>query len=134
MNGMEPTFEPLRDLRAPLWLDAPARTCWKRHAPILVAAGVLTEADRDLFAAACERWSVYQRASEILRGPGMTQTSKGNGRVALPEVAIAATALKQYSDLMAQFGVGAAARSRVRVTGGAVPVAPESPAKRFFGT
>jgi len=98
--------------RPPRWLDALGRAHWKQYAPVLAQAGVLTEADRDPLAAACERWSPYLLAVAVLRGPGMTQTSKGSGRVALPEVAIAATAVKQYADLMAQFGVGAAARSR----------------------
>ncbi len=117
INLDEPHFDAAVVTTPPGWLaDDHAIQMWIKLFPVLARAGTLTEADTDLFGAMCERWGTYRRCVEALKG-GLTVTGKTGWVTVRPEAALAATALKQYLDLAAQFGIGAASRSRVMVPG-----------------
>lgn len=50
----------------PAALDRWAKRCWKYNAPILERLGLLTEADRDVFAAYCRAYGRYEKANRRL--------------------------------------------------------------------
>src|SRR5262245_61164630 len=111
-NPNEPHYSSPTSLEPPAWLDAEASGHWRLLAGKLAEAGVLTEVDAPLLAAACERWSVYTRAAARLRR-NLTVRSRANGAVSRPELAIARGALADYLGLMREFGVGPASRGKV---------------------
>jgi P27 family predicted phage terminase small subunit len=110
MNEPEP--EAPKDLTPPAWLDELGLEFWNSLAPQLHMMGLLSEIDLPLFTAACERWSVYRRATDELQKQ-LTRNSKANGRVAKPEAQIAKAALAEVRAILAEFGIGPASRSRV---------------------
>jgi len=102
----------IKTLRAPKWLDAYGRQCWKAHAPWLQEKGLLTATESFLFSAVCERWSTYRRACDELKK--LTHSTEANGDIAKPQVAIAKTAFDQFKSGLAEFGVSPAMRSKVK--------------------
>jgi phage terminase small subunit len=52
--------------------DCVARAEWRRLAPMLMAARLVTVADRQPLIAACLEWSVYVRANRLSRRGDMT--------------------------------------------------------------
>lgn len=100
----------------PGFLDAAAKAEWKRMVPILLAAGLLTLADRAALAAYCQAFSRWKRAEEELAKQPLlvTVTEKGTG--ARAEVWIAANAMKEMRAFLVEFGLSPASRTRVRPT------------------
>ena len=131
LNKAEPQFLSLVADEPPGWLDDIARDHWLYHAPKLAKAGVLTEIDASLLAAAAEQWSVYRRASGATKGktarPLIGHTRFGE-RVAKPEIAIARAALAEYHAIMREFGVGPASKSKLHVE---KPAEPDEFAREF---
>ncbi len=118
LNDSEPKFIALVADAPPPWLDELGREHWLYHAPLLAKAGVLSEADASLLAAAAEQWSVYRRASAATKGKSnrtLVGLNRFGERVPRIEVGIARNALASYMALMREFGVGPASRSKVRV-------------------
>jgi P27 family predicted phage terminase small subunit len=113
VNLDEPQPEPPNELEAPAWLDDYGRECWDAHVPQLVKISVLTSLDMFLFAAICERWSVYRRATDKLK-PEFTHQTESNGECAKPQVAIAKTAFDSFRQGLAEFGCSPASRSKVK--------------------
>lgn len=120
LNQQEPQFN-IAVAPAPDWLDEIARECWAYLAPRFARARTLSEVDLDLLAAACERWSTYRQIRKAV-GTSWTVDTRANGETANPLLGQAQAALKDYRAIMAEFGVGAGSRSRVKV--------PERPAKQ----
>lgn len=114
LNDAEPAFPSLIAQQPPSWLDKLGREHWLYHAPILAAAGVLSEADVSLLSAASERWSVYRRSAGLLK-----RQLRGRNRfgeiVVPPQASLAHSALQDYVALMREFGVGPASRTKVKV-------------------
>lgn len=125
LNDAEPRFALLQDVEPPPWLDEHARELWAYLVPRLAAQRVLTEIDLPLLAAACERWSVYRRASKRLTR-SLTQNTRAVGRTALPEVNISKAALQGAVELLREFAIGPSSRSKVK-TGGTGEKPPEEP-------
>jgi len=78
----------------PLPLDPAALAFWTRHAGRLTAAGLLTAADTDSFAALCVTWSK-------LSAVAAAEPSEENYRLMIQFVNL----LKQYQALAKQFGL-----------------------------
>jgi P27 family predicted phage terminase small subunit len=128
LNRVEPKPILLADLEPPPWLDREGREHWRYYAPRLQRLRILSELDRDLLAAASERWSVYIRSTRALR-KSLVQITDSNGRVSRPEVAISKMAFDSWRAAMQEFGIGAASRSRVNT----VPEsAEEHPEDKYF--
>ncbi len=128
LNHFEPKPVLLRDLRAPRWLDRFGKDFWNDHAPELVRLRLLSELDSALLATACERGRIYRRSSAALKRR-LTQMTDANGRCALPEVAIAKSALDSVRAILAEFGIGPSSRTR------ALPIEgqdDDDPASEFF--
>lgn len=131
INEAEPKFDAIL-CPPPEWLDENGAAMWRRVAPKLSAQRVLTEVDVELFAAGCDQWSVYRRAVASIRAyeaaaalpgamageTGLVGRSPANGMAARPEVAVARAALKEFRAIMAEFGIGAASRSKVALPPG----------------
>jgi P27 family predicted phage terminase small subunit len=113
VNLDEPPPEPPKDLAAPAWLDDYGRECWDAHVPQLVKISVLTSLDMFLFAAICERWSVYRRAIDELK-TDFTHQTESNGECAKPQIAIAKTAFDSFRQGLAEFGCSPVSRSKVK--------------------
>lgn len=98
---------------APAWLDTLGREHWEYFAPRLARTRVLTEADVSLLAAGCEQWSVYRRASALMKRSVRAKNRFGEYTVPAAHT-IASKALTNYLVIMREFGVGPASRTKVR--------------------
>src|SRR5215475_4281654 len=67
-------------LKCPSWLHKHARAKWRELAPILLRLGLLTEADGESFAIACQTWAEWRLAVERLNADGLTVEVKGKLR------------------------------------------------------
>ena len=90
LNLREPKPAP-SSLEPPAWLDAAAAAIWREEAPGLLRLGLLSRADRLMFALLCDRAAQYQVALEKSR----------NG------------ILSEIRQLCGQFGMSPAARARL---------------------
>lgn len=102
-------FQPTGEPQKPKWLRGLASKLWDERAPELVAAGVLKAIDADLFAMYCSL------AAEFRRDKGVMVASR----------------IAQLRALAAEFGIGAASRSRIHVPVGSKPPAPQAASKYF---
>ena len=84
-------------MKPPTTLDGEALKFWKRNAPILEKAGVLTEADHDSFHLLCTCWGKLQ--DKEVTDP-------------MRFVALA----KQIQNLMKAFGLTPEARKRLKIS------------------
>ncbi len=117
-NRLEPK-PPASEAACPSVLrgDRRARAIWETEAPRMIRLGLLTTADRLMFAALCERAAVYWRAAAKLRR-SLTRVSRG-GVVRMPEVDIAQGALAGLKQIAAAFGMTPADRKGLEVDLGA---------------
>lgn len=115
MNPAEP--KPPAGAEPPAWLSDDARVHWAHYAPMLLALGVLTVADRDSLAVMCEALADYLAARDVVRAEGMTYTATsdrgGESLRARPEVQIASDAYRRYVNVARDFGLAPAPRAKV---------------------
>lgn len=134
-RAFDPAAEPQFDLAVmppPDWLDEIGAARWRWLAPRLARARTFTEVDVDLVGAACERWSVYIRLSAGTRkGADLVTDTPSNGKAVDPRIAAAGQVLKQYHQILAEFGVGAGSRTRIKVTPAAPKETPEARRRRM---
>lgn len=99
-------------LLPPAYLDKYAKAEWKRLAPKLIKAGVLTSADTAAFAGYCSSFGIFVTASKAIKARGdassdpklVFETDKGY-EMQIPELAIAANAKKQMLTFAKEFGL-----------------------------
>ena len=98
---METAFEPLqRPPKAPTWLAAEGKALWRRLAPKLVTARLLTAENLPSLEALCSIYATARKADAILQRDGLVMAVGENGYMQQrPEVSIA---LKHWS-LFRQF-------------------------------
>jgi len=90
---------------------------WKRLAKELMGLGLLTTVDLTAFRAYCDVYETYMDATQNIRQYGrIIKTPKGF-LMTSPYVHLANKALAQMLQLMQEFGMTPAARSRVEVGG-----------------
>lgn len=130
-NEPQPTPVDVEGLVTPEWIesDPDAIYLWNTVAPELARLGLLTVIDVPLLSAACERWSLYRRSSRRLRS--LTMRTKANGATKRPEVEISNQALSIIRQILADFGVGPAHRTRLGVPD-AAPPDPRAGAQGFL--
>ena len=137
LNPDEPHPE-ATDVQPPSDLSPEALARWESDAPKLLAVGLLTEVDVNVFAAYCQTSADYWKAVEKVRQFGevvvvnATRHDKDgkpkNGTPAQsPWVKMRDASLARMQSLAVEFGMTASARSRVHVTGRA----KKSAAQRF---
>lgn len=100
----------------PAWLPLEAKRIWKKEAPDLHKAGLLTFVDGPAFANYCLVRAQLKQAYEELDGELTYDAVSKNGtvnHVARPEVAIIHKCIDQIKAYAAEFGMTPAARSRI---------------------
>jgi len=110
INGDEPKPQPIAGDK-PASMDYYAEKAWDYLAPKLEKLGVLTEIDGPLFALFCEAYGRWERARRRLQAAMKTGD---NDKIRQAEVSVEKA--EQSARLLAgEFGIGAAARSRLSV-------------------
>jgi P27 family predicted phage terminase small subunit len=102
-------------LQCPKHLHGEAREEWKRLAPKLYAAGLLTELDTTALAALCVAQATWREASRKIAEEGSTVPGPGGVLRTSPWVRIANQALQQVRLFAGEFGMTPVARQRVKV-------------------
>lgn len=110
-----PANEPKPELGAkmPETLSAEARAEWSRIAPKLEACGVLTNIDGQALAMYCETWARWMQSGEHLRRHGLLIETPTGRTAQSPMLVIHNTAARQLRELLVEFGMTPASRSRV---------------------
>lgn len=113
LNTHEPK-PPKKAPACPKGLLPEAKKEWNRLAGALQEMGVLTELDRNSFAAYCQAYARWKDAEDFMTKSGTTifKTPSGYWQQ-LPQVSIAQTYLKIMNRIAEQFGLTPAARSRI---------------------
>ena len=101
--------------RCPSHLNDHAKRVWRRVAPLLYEAGLLTLIDQDVLAAYCIEVGRSIEAEEILRETSNVIRNTNNNLVVNPWVRIGDRAREAYTRLAVEFGMSPSSRSRVTV-------------------
>ena len=80
LNDLEP-LPKVTMLRCPNWLEPEAKKEWRRLAPVLIGAGILTSADAVPFAGYCQAYARWKEAEEQVSRLGMVYKEKDTERV-----------------------------------------------------
>jgi len=112
LNQDEPKPRP-RLPRSPAHLSDTAKAEWRRLGHILVAMGVMTEADGGALALLCTSWSRWLEAEEQLRRYGIVIKSPSGYPIQSPYLSIARQSMAELHSLLSEFGLTPAGRSRV---------------------
>lgn len=97
--------------------DPEARAEWDRIVPALVKMRLATMADRTALVGYCEQWSLYLRASALVRSEGLLIVGQKGNDVRNPAVQIARDALSMVKSFCTEFGLTPSARSRISIPG-----------------
>lgn len=129
LNPDEPQLGALADhlTPPPELVDLPvAQAEWRRLAPLLQHAGVITEGDRTALLALCVEWARYIEA----RGNAYPRVVKAPSGYAMPNpwLAIQTKALAACLKLWPELGLTPSSRSRVSATG----VSPDNEFAEFL--
>lgn len=111
LNDLEPMPQ-VTMLRCPSWLEAEARKEWRRLAPVLIGAGILTSADAVAFAGYCQAYARWRAAEEEVSKLGMVYRD-GDRIRPNPYIAIARAAFAEVKSLAAEFGLTPANRTAI---------------------
>jgi len=95
-----------------LWMSDIAKRFWKRNAPRIASAGILTEADLDSFRILCELYSSWIQITNKIRKIGETYET-GTMWKKRPEVSIREDLEKRLLSYLQQFGMMPSGRSRI---------------------
>lgn len=120
LNEAEPKPAPVVNIpNPPSWLNAPAKTVWKRLAPELERLGLLTVVDIEAFTGTCQAFGVWVECEKYVKRYGRTYeyTNQG-GAVNIttrPEVKIGQKALDQFRSFVSEFGLTPAARTNIEI-------------------
>lgn len=117
----------------PGWLNAEAKSEWRRVCQKLADMGILQTTDRSMLAGYCSAYSRWRTAEEVLNEDGLTQSAR-HGREARPEVKIARESLQQMRSLAVELGLTPKARTSVIPRGTAKDAGPQDPLDKALGT
>lgn len=99
---------------APKFVNAEAKREWNRMVSILLGMGLYTEVDHAALAMYCQAWGRWVDAEQKLKQTGMVLTSKETGVVYQnPYLSIANKAWAQMRQMLSEFGLSPAERSRL---------------------
>ena len=114
INKSEPVL-PKGKIKCPAWLEPEAKKEWKRLAPTLEAAGVLTMADITAFAGYCQAYARWREAEEFITQHGSIFKTPSGYVQQVPQVSIAQQNLKIMQSFCAEFGLTPSTRTRIAV-------------------
>jgi len=118
LNPNEPETEPVKEMKAPSYLNGVAKKAFVELVKLVGADGmnVLADTDKTAMAMLCDQYSIYREARKDVRSLGLTYESIGRAGIqikARPEVAIMNAAWDRVAKMLVEFGCTPAARSRV---------------------
>lgn len=117
LNDNEPDFgKPKEPPTPPGHLGRYGKTEWKRIIPLLMQAGVYTEADMGVLAAYCQAYHRWVEAEKKIRAKKTLTfiTDKGY-EMQIPEIGIANTAMKQIKEFAKEFGLTPSSRTGIHI-------------------
>lgn len=112
LNDLEP-MPKVKMLRCPNWLEPEARKEWRRLAPILIDAGILTAADAVTFAGYCQSYARWREAEENITRTGMIVRKNDGSVTTNPYIKVSRMAFAEVKSLAAEFGLTPAARTAI---------------------
>lgn len=99
----------------PPYLSVPAKKEWKRVAPLLLTARVLTQGDITALEAYCIQYGVMVEAQKDIKKRGM-MIKQGKGMMLVnPMFEVQQKVLTQMRQFMVEFGLTPSSRSRIHV-------------------
>jgi P27 family predicted phage terminase small subunit len=98
----------------PSWLSEYAAAHWRRIAPELWAAGLLTVLDETMLAVLCTSYGRWHDAEELLAAEELVVPGSNKNRVPNPLLRIAIEAARDVCTYSREFGLTPSARVRVR--------------------
>lgn len=117
LNRKEPRPGAGKMPSAPRWMSLEAKRQWRRLAPKLYAAGLLTEVDGLGLAMLCEAVGQYVEGKEIVEKEGAIAVSDQGNVYQHPAIGLMKTARAEVLRWAREFGMTPAARSRISVDG-----------------
>lgn len=103
----------LRVPKPPADLGPEARATWKRLAPLVVKAGLLTTADLEAFEAMCDAAAIRRQAAALLKAEGLTSSGYKGQPVEHPAVKIERAAAQEFRRWADKFGLTPGSRARL---------------------
>jgi P27 family predicted phage terminase small subunit len=103
-------------VRPPSWLTGPGLDQWKRLAPTLIAAKLLSEADALAFGRYCRNFALWLKCRKEMDTEGVTYESESNHgklRRAHPALLISDRIERQLLAMEDRFGLNPAERQRI---------------------
>lgn len=98
-------------MKAPSWLDAEGKACWKRTVVALEEMGVLSKAYRDVIAGLCQNWSLFVKTSRMLN-----KLKEGGSIMEAKRMASTnAEAYRNYVTTSDRLGLSPSAKARIEV-------------------
>lgn len=118
----------------PAWLTSKAKVEWRRVAPVLARAGLLTALDVDALTSYCVTVTLWRKAVEELRRHGVVTKTPEGLLQASPYLTIARQTQATLTKLLVEFGMTPSARARVtRAIPGHDPGGPATnPLEKFL--
>ncbi len=117
LNQHEPVIPLVTDAfdepPAELMADVVAAAEWRRVAPMLRIARVVTEAERAVLVALCQQWSRYLEAHGKVQSLGMVVKGHKEQPITNPYLRLADRALAHCLKLWAELGLTPSSRSRI---------------------
>ena len=101
----------------PPHLSTEARREWKRIAPLLKNAGLLTLIDRAALAAYCQLWSRWSSAENNILTNGVIIPAPSGYPIVNPALSIANSSMKLMVKFLGEFGMSPSSRTRVSIAG-----------------
>lgn len=116
VNPDEPVFETdeIENLPEAFADDPIKRDFWLKAVPQLVKAGVATNIDRYALECLVEKWAEYRWAQQQIEEHGYLVRAPSGYPQLSPYYSIAQKALKEFKDLMTEFGMTPSSRSGIK--------------------
>ena len=114
LNDSEPQPDKVMPT-CPAWLDATAKSEWKRVTPQLYTMGLLTKIDRSALAMYCDMWSQLLAARKVVKEQGFSYVTESGFVQKRPEVSIYQQAMQTLRGWCHEFGLTPSARGRMTV-------------------
>lgn len=112
MNRNEPKAPVAEPVAVPEYLDTDARAVWHRLAPSLIARGVLTAWDADLFGAYCTAVVHHRRAARLVNETAVALKT-ADGVVKHPAMQIVRDQAQLMTTIGGRFGLTPSDRSSI---------------------
>ena len=114
----EPNVEPaIPTMPQHIVNDEEAKKEWKRIAPLLKNAGLLTLIDRAALAAYCQLWSRWSSAENNILTNGVIIPAPSGYPIVNPALSIANSSMKLMVKFLGEFGMSPSSRTRVAISG-----------------